>query len=202
MAMSRIDLPSADLCLDPEFLAADIATAAFDEISEEIRWEQHHVRLFGRDVPAPRMSCWIGDSDAGYTYSRIRFEPRPWPSSVLRIKRLIEATLSTRFNSVLANRYRDGADCMGWHADDEPELGPQPLIASLSLGGSRRFLLRGRSPSRNRLELPLSHGSLLVMRGDTQTHYQHAVPRTAKLCSPRINLTFRRILTSAAATAS
>lgn len=202
MTMSRIDLPAADLCFDPGFLAADAATAAFNELDAEIRWEQHHVSLFGRDVPAPRMSCWIGDSDASYTYSRTRFEPRPWPSSVLQVKQRVEAVVAARFNGVLANRYRDGGDCMGWHADDEPELGPQPLIASLSVGGSRRFLLRSRSHPRNRLELLLSHGSLLVMRGDTQTHYQHAVPRTAKLCLPRINLTFRQILTPAAATAS
>ncbi|MGQ0802139.1 MAG: alpha-ketoglutarate-dependent dioxygenase AlkB family protein [Pseudomarimonas sp.] len=200
--MSRIDLRSASLCFDPEFLAFDAASTAFDELDAEIRWEQHHVRLFGRDVPAPRMSCWIGDSDASYTYSRIRFEPRPWPSSVLRVKQLVEATVSARFNSVLANRYRNGADGMGWHADDEPELGPQPIIASLSLGSSRRFLLRNRNLPRNRLALLLTHGSLLVMRGDTQTHYQHAVPRTAKPCGARINLTFRQIQTPAAATAS
>jgi len=202
MAMSRIELPSADLCFDPAFLAADLATRAFEELDAEIAWEQHHVRLFGRDVPAPRRSCWIGDSDASYTYSRIRFEPRPWPRSVWRVKQLVEAAVATRFNSVLANQYRDGADSMGWHADDEPELGPQPVIASLSLGGSRRFLLRSRSHPPKRSELLLTHGSLLVMRGDTQTLYQHSVPRTAKPCSARINLTFRCILTPSAATAS
>jgi len=202
MAMTRVDLPSADLCFDPVFLADDLATAAFAELDADIAWEQHYVHLFGRKLPAPRQSCWIGDSGASYTYSRTRFEPRPWPDSLLRIKHQLEAASGASFNSVLANRYRDGADCMGWHADDECELGPQPVIASLSLGGSRRFLLRSRTELADRLELRLSHGSLLLMRGDTQTRYQHCVPRTTKPCAPRINLTFRRILLPLAATGS
>jgi len=151
------------------------------------------VPIFGREIPAPRLSCWIGDPGAAYTYSRVRFEPRPWTPALARVRQRIEQALDARFNSVLANRYASGADSMGWHADDEPELGPRPVIASLSLGATRRFVLRPRSGGA-KVELPLTHGSLLVMAGDTQANWQHALPRMAGAAGLRINLTFRRIV--------
>ena len=151
------------------------------------------MRLFGRDVPAPRLSCWIGDAGTTYTYSRVRFEPRPWPPSVAALRDAIASATGFLPNSVLANRYRDGRDAMGWHADAEPELGPEPVIASLSLGAPRRFVLRHRTRGL-RHELVLAPGSLLLMAGATQAHWQHALPR-AKVAGPRINLTFRRIVT-------
>ena len=110
------------------------------------------------------------------------------------IRRRLVWELDCEFNSVLANLYRDGRDCMGWHSDNEPELGPQPVIASLSLGATRRFVLKDRREPSQKLEIALPHGSLLVMRGDTQQHYRHALPRTAKPGGERINLTFRRIV--------
>jgi alkylated DNA repair dioxygenase AlkB len=176
----------------PGWLAPAEADALLQALNSEIPWEQHHVRLFGRTLPAPRLSCWIGDPDAAYTYSAVRFEPRPWTPQLAALRDRLNAALGAGFNSVLANRYRNGADGMGWHSDDEPELGPQPLIASLSLGAPRRFLLRERGgPWRG--EILLEHGSLLRMAGASQARTQHSLPKTARPVAERLNLTFRRI---------
>lgn len=189
--MTRQDLPDADVEYLPGFLDATAAAAAFASVRDEVPWEQHHVRLFGREVPAPRLSCWIGDAGTAYTYSRVRFEPRPWPPSVVALRDAIHRGTGFAANSVLANLYRDGRDAMGWHADAEPELGPDPVIASLSLGAARRFVLRHRARGL-RHELVLEPGSLLLMRGRTQACWQHALPRT-RAAGERVNLTFRRI---------
>ena len=186
-----LPLPDALLRFAPDFLATAEADALLHELHAAIPWEQHHVRLFGRTLPAPRLSCWIGDRDAAYTYSRVRFAPRPWPAALAALRARLETCCAARFNSVLANLYRDGRDAMGWHSDDEPELGAAPLIASLSLGAPRRFLLRARSGATRSTVLTLSHGSLLLMGGACQRLYRHAVPRTRAAVAPRINLTFR-----------
>jgi alkylated DNA repair dioxygenase AlkB len=184
----------------PRFLAPVEADALFAAIEAEVPWERHVVRMFGRELPAPRLSCWIGDPGAAYTYSRVRFEPRPWTPALAALRTRLEAAAGARFNSVLANRYASGADSMGWHADDEPELGPRPVIASLSLGATRRFVLRHRDGGDKR-ELPLSHGSLLLMEGDTQANWQHALPKMAGAGGVRINLTFRQVIATAASSA-
>jgi alkylated DNA repair dioxygenase AlkB len=126
-------------------------------------------------------------------YSRVRFDPLPWTPTVAQLRDDLAARLGVRFNSVLANLYRDGRDSVGWHSDDEPELGATPVIASLSFGATRTFRLRSRATREAALSLDLSHGSLLVMSGDTQRLYQHALPKRAGITAPRINLTFRRI---------
>ena len=177
------------------WLAEAEADALFASLLANIGWEVHRIRMFGRQIDSPRLSCWIGDPDASYTYSRTRFDPHAWPSMLLPIRERLRDTLGVDFNSVLANRYRSGRDAMGWHSDDEPELGPQPVIASVSLGATRRFALKPRDGG-GRLTLDLPHGSLLVMRGNTQAHYRHALPATARLTGERINLTFRQILLS------
>ena len=188
-------LPGAELRFVPDWLAIAEADALLVSLREEIRWETHRIRLFGREVDSPRLSCWIGDEDAAYTYSGTRFQPHPWPAALLHVRQRLTSELDGAFNSVLANRYREGRDCMGWHSDNEAALGPRPVIASLSLGASRRFVLKHRQDaSHGKLGLDLPHGSLLVMRGDTQSNYKHALPRTAKPVGERINLTFRRIL--------
>ena len=187
-------LPGAELWFAPEWLQTGQADALFADLRDSIEWETHRIRLFGREVDSPRLSSWIGDEDAAYTYSGTRFQPRPWPLALAGIRDLLERELAGRFNSVLANRYRDGRDCMGWHSDNEAALGPRPLIASLSLGATRRFVLKHRGEPSRKLTLELPHGSLLVMRGDTQQNYRHALPRTAKPIGERINLTFRRIV--------
>ena len=189
----RPDLPGADLVLWPRWLAPAEADALLASLRAQIPFEQHRLRLFGRAVDAPRLSCWIGEPHAVYRYSGTRFEPHPWPPALARLRERVEHACGARFDSVLANLYRDGNDAMGWHSDDEPELGPAPVIASLSLGATRRFRLRARDPGRATLDLELAHGSLLCMAGATQRNYRHALPRSRRVASPRLNLTFRRI---------
>jgi alkylated DNA repair dioxygenase AlkB len=194
MALVPIALPGAEVAMDPAWLSAGAADALLAALQTQVPWEVHRIRLFGRLVDSPRLSCWIGDPEASYTYSGTRFQPHPWPAALLPVReRLLDAT-GVDFNSVLANRYRAGRDRMGWHSDNERELGPRPVIASLSLGGSRRFVFRHRQDVSRRLALVLPHGSLLLMAGETQSLYRHALPATAKPVDPRINLTFRRIV--------
>ncbi|MDE3073695.1 MAG: alpha-ketoglutarate-dependent dioxygenase AlkB [Pseudomonadota bacterium] len=202
MNWQRIELPGADVALQPHWLAPVEADGLLAALLATIPWETHRIRLFGRDVASPRLSCWIGDAGAGYTYSRTRFEPRPWPPALAALRARVEAACRTRcgqarFNSVLANLYRDGSDSMGWHSDDEPELGAQPLIASLSLGAERCLRFRRRLPRGVRtaagdtFRLPLPHGSLLCMAGRTQQLYRHDLPKTRAPTAARLNLTFR-----------
>ena len=169
------------------------ADALFVALQGEIPWQQHRLSLFGREVGAPRLSCWMGDSTATYTYSRTRFEPQPWTPTVAMLRDDLATRFDLRFNSVLANLYRDGRDSMGWHSDDEPELGAQPHIASLSFGAERTFRVRKRVTREAAMSIQLAHGSLLLMGGTTQALYQHALPKRAAVDSPRINLTFRWI---------
>jgi alkylated DNA repair dioxygenase AlkB len=194
MPLRTIDLPDADVALDPAWLPAAGADALFAQLQSDIAWEVHRIRLFGRMVDSPRLSCWIGEADAAYAYSGTRFDPRPWPSSLLPVRERLQRETGIAFNSALANLYRDGRDRMGWHSDNEPELGPRPVIASLSLGASRRFVFRHRSVASLQREIILTHGSLLLMGGDTQAHYRHALPASARVHEPRINLTFRQIV--------
>jgi alkylated DNA repair dioxygenase AlkB len=193
MAMCALDLLDADVALDAAWLAAGEADALFEALRAAVPWDVHRIRMFGRVVDSPRLSCWIGDPGTGYRYSGTHFEPNPWPVALRPIRARLAEELRIDFNSVLANLYRDGRDCMGWHSDDEPELGSRPLIASLSLGGTRRFVLKHRKDPSTKLALELPPGSLLVMRGATQANYRHALPRTARPVGARINLTFRRI---------
>ena len=187
----RIELPDAEVEYRAGFFAPDEAQALFDALRAEVRWERHRVRIRGREIDCPRLSAWEGN--ATYSYSGITLRPAPWTPRVDAVRRRIEAATGETFNSVLANLYRDGSDRLGRHADDEPELGPAPVIASASFGAPRRFLLR---PKRGGASVPivLEPGSLLVMRGPTQRHWLHSVPPTRRPVGPRINLTFRRIL--------
>jgi len=187
-------LPGADVSYAPRALAADW----FAKLRDEIPWEQHRLKIFGREIDAPRMSCWVGDAEAAYTYSQTRFEPRAWTPALSELRAWLVSTTGNSFNSVLCNLYRGGSDSMGWHSDDEPELGTEPVIASLSFGAARRFRLRHKRDARWRLELDLEPGSLLLMRGGTQRHYKHDLPKTARAVGERINLTFRLILAEGA----
>jgi alkylated DNA repair dioxygenase AlkB len=193
MLQQRFDLPDADVRYAPNWIASDAADGLFVALRDGVAWERHRIRLFGRGVDAPRLSCWIGDPEAIYTYSRTRHAPHPWPDALLAIRERLRAEYAADFNGVLANLYRDGNDGMGWHADNEPELGAHPLIASLSLGATRRFAIRHRSNATCRIDIELAHGSLLLMGGATQSHYRHALPKTARAVGARINLTFRRL---------
>lgn len=186
-------LHGATLLYRPAWLPLAQADALFEDLGQGLPWSVHRIRMFGRHVDSPRLSAWIGDAAAVYRYSGADFLPHPWNDALSSLRERLQNELGMPFNSVLANLYRDGRDAMGWHSDDEPELGPQPVIASISLGGVRRFVLRHRQDPALRSALELPHGSLLVMAGDTQRCYRHALPRTAKPVAPRINLTFRWI---------
>lgn len=185
-------LPGADVRLAQLFDAAE-AIEWFARLDAEIAWERHRLVLFGREVDTPRLSCWIGDPGAVYVYSRKRFVPRPWTPALTALRKSVQDGCAAPFNSVLANRYASGRDGMGWHSDDEPELGPTPTIASLSFGAVRRFRLRSRIDPGARLELELPPGSLLLMVGDTQRNYRHDLPKTVRPVGVRINLTFRHV---------
>lgn len=164
----------------------------FDRLWEALDWREQEITLFGRPVMQPRLVAWYADEGVHYRYSGLTFGPRAWPAPLDTLRRRLDREFGTAFNSVLCNAYRDGRDSMGWHADDEPELGPAPAIASLSLGATRRFRIRprGGGPS---IGLELEAGSLLLMSGDSQREFQHAVPKTARTVGPRINLTFREV---------
>lgn len=194
MMWQCIDLGDGGLRYAPHWLNGDAADALFVALRDNIVWECHRIVLFGREVPSPRLSCWIGDADASYTYSRMRYQPRPWPEALRSIRARLRGVLGVDCNGVLANFYRDGRDGMGWHADDEPEIDPRVPIASLSLGVPRRFALRRRDDHGQRLSIELGHGSLLLMDASLQQRWQHALPKTARAIGPRINLTFRRIV--------
>ncbi len=189
-------LPDADIRFAKGWLDVTQADALLADLHRSIPWGVHRIKLFGRAIDSPRLSCWIGDPGASYAYSGVRFDPHPWPESLLPVRDRLSAEIGVDLNSVLANLYRDGADYMGWHSDNEAALGPEPVIASLSLGAVRRFALKHRAMPDDRLALELPHGSLLLMRGETQRHYRHSLPRTVKPLGPRINLTFRRVMFS------
>jgi len=163
--------------------------ALLDQLRAEIAWEQHEITLFGRTVPTPRLTAWMGD--AAYAYSGVVNQPKPWPAALTAVRERLRAEIGVDFNSCLANLYRDGSDSMGFHSDDEPELGPEPTIASVSLGDRRRFVLRHRG-TRQRWTWDLGAGDLLVMRDESQRDYAPAVPKTTRRVGVRMNLTFRQ----------
>jgi alkylated DNA repair dioxygenase AlkB len=190
-------LPAGEVRLDPKFIASDQAEALRAALQNALHWSQKPIRLFGREVMQPRLVTFYADSGVDYRYSGLTWHGEGWPDVLAEIKHQIEDHSGERFNSVLCNRYRDGADSMGWHADNEPELGRNPVIASLSLGGERRFMLKPRKPEHGAaVTYILTSGSLLIMAGDLQHHWLHQVPKTKRAVDERINLTFRWIQSS------
>lgn len=190
----EIDARGGHLRFWPAFLPLDEADRFFEGLWRGLEWSRHFVHIAGRRIPSPRLSAWYGVEGARYRYSGQTYEPLPMVPLLARLRRVVEETVGSPFNSVLANAYRDGSDSMGWHSDDEKELGRQPVIASVSLGATRRFRMKHRSARIDPIELDLTHGSLLVMDEDTQTNWRHAIPKTKREVGPRLNLTFRRIL--------
>ncbi|HEY2774711.1 MAG TPA: alpha-ketoglutarate-dependent dioxygenase AlkB [Candidatus Binatia bacterium] len=169
--------------------------AVLRRLIDESDWRGETIRVWDKTYLQPRLIAWHGDDGTGYRYSGRHHEPMPWTPLLLDLRGRVEAAAGCRFDSVLVNFYRDGNDSVAMHSDDEGELGPEPVIASLSLGRTRTFVMRhktDRSQKIRRLELP--SGSLLVMRGETQRHWQHGVPKVKAPCGPRMNLTFRRLL--------
>lgn len=176
----------------PGFLQEAEADSLLATLWRELEWQQYEVRLFGRWIRQPRLSAWCSDDSAIYRYSGLTLLPAQWHPALDRLRGRLHEERGLRFNSVLANAYRHGQDSMGWHADDEPELGAEPSIASLSLGSVRRFLVRSSQGGASR-GIDLQHGSLLLMGGKSQHETQHAIPRTRKNVGLRINLTYRCI---------
>ena len=187
-------LADAELRWQPQWLQARIADQWLAELLAQTAWQQPQVLLHGRQYRVPRLVAWYGDAGVSYSYSGLRHSALSWTPLLAKIRAQVERAAGQSLNGVLLNYYRDGQDSMGWHSDDEPELGANPLIASLSLGGERRFDLRRCGSTRIEHSLVLTHGSLLVMAGATQHHWQHQVAKTRQPCAPRLNLTFRRIL--------
>ncbi|EWC42737.1 alpha-ketoglutarate-dependent dioxygenase AlkB family protein [Stutzerimonas stutzeri] len=188
-----IDLPDAQLDYRACWIDRDTADAWLQELTDATPWSQPEIRIYGRQVAVPRLLAWYGEPEADYRYSGLRHEPLAWTPLLRQIRQRLENDTGYRFNGVLLNLYRDGRDAMGWHSDDEAELGVDPIVASLSLGAERRFDLHRKGSSRIGHSLVLAHGSLLVMGGATQHHWQHQIARTSKVLRPRLNLTFRLI---------
>lgn len=177
----------------PRFYAFDKANAYFEKLDQSLAWQQEELFIYGRRMKVPRLTAWYGDAEARYRYSGVEHLPIPWTTELKALKTDMETACGQTFNSVLANLYRDGLDSMGCHADDEKELGANPVIASLSFGETR--LLRFRHAQRgDKLEIELAHGDLLIMAGQLQHHWRHELPKTRKPKQARINLTFRRII--------
>ncbi|WP_454253312.1 alpha-ketoglutarate-dependent dioxygenase AlkB family protein [Pseudomonas sp. Marseille-Q7302] len=190
-----LHLADAELDFHPHWLPADTADAWLRQLDAETPWSQPQVRVFDRWHPVPRQVAWYADAGVVYGYAGLDHVALPWTPLLQRIREAVEAACGHGFNGVLLNRYRDGQDSMGWHSDDEASLGLNPLIASLNLGAARRFDFRRKGSSRIGHSLELGHGSLLVMGGATQHHWQHQIAKTRKASGVRLNLTFRRIAT-------
>ena len=178
----------------------DDATALYNTLLNELPWQPDIVTLFGKTHITTRKIVWMGDTDADYQYSGHVRQTVPWSDIVFHVKQKIEQALAkigvtTNFNTCLLNYYPSGADGMGYHADDEKELGQQPVIASLSLGATRKFVFKHKK-TQDKVELYLESGQLVVMHGDTQTFWKHTITKTKTVDAGRISLTFRHMLTS------
>jgi len=193
-SVELIELEDGEILWARRFYDTDSASQLYSRLQEEIPWRQDSLQLGGREVPIPRLQAWFGDAGMNYTYSGLTLEPTPWNDTLQRVREQIETYSGARFNSLLANLYRNENDSVGWHGDNEPELGTNPVIASLSLGATRRFQLKHRQHPERKLALDLGTGDLLIMRGALQHHWLHQLPKSRHPCESRINLTFRRII--------
>ena len=188
-----VHLKDGELLYYPHFFPPEEADRYFHSLLSTIDWKQEGMMMYGKPVLFPRLMAWYGDEGSSYAFSGKRYEPAAWTKELLEIKAAVAAISGGGFNSVLLNRYRNGNDSMGWHADNEPELGVDPLIASVNFGATRRFLMRHKYEGL-KYEVELTHGALLVMRGRMQHFWEHQVPKTKKEVGERLNLTFRKIL--------
>ena len=188
-----LELPDAEIIYYPDFYDRPKADLIYTELERDILWQQDDIRIFGKTHPQPRLTALYGNEGRSYSYSNIKMEPHPWNLLLEKIKLEVEKVAATTFSTVLLNYYRNGKDSNGWHADNEKELGLNPIIASVSLGAERVFQLKHNSDTEQKKSIVLQHGSLLLMKGTTQHFWKHQIPKTAKPIGPRINLTFRLI---------
>lgn len=192
---SDIDVADGEIAIYQNFFTKAESDRFFQELLNNINWRQERIKMFGKEVELPRLTAWYGNENKVYKYSGISMNPNIWTPTLVTIKEKVEKVVKLNFNSVLVNLYRDGKDYVSWHSDDEIELGDNPTIASVSLGATRRFQLKHKSNKNlDKVEVMLTHGSLLIMKGTTQHFWKHQVPKTAKVLSERINLTFRIII--------
>jgi len=192
-AAQRLPMPTAQVYLLENFLSQPTADRMMAALRQAVAWRQEKIKMFGKEIAQPRLTAWYADAGKTYTYSGLTWEPLPWLPELTQLREEVQQTTGAPFNSVLLNLYRHGQDSMGWHADDEPELGQNPLIASISLGEERAFSFRHRHQKNLQQKLLLPSGSLLLMAGETQHHWQHQLAKTTRLLQPRLNLTFRFI---------
>lgn len=187
-----VDSDFQDFSYFPKYLDNSSSDKLLETLLERNQWEREIFKIYGKSISAPRLTSWFSDPMVSYRYSGKKRFGKPFTPELFQLRQILNARLNVHFNFVLANFYRDGKDYVGWHADDEPDLGSRPLIASISLGESRRF--RVRHNSRKVTEsIDLVHGSLLIMRGQSQSHFKHCLAKTKRLVNSRINLTFRTI---------
>jgi alkylated DNA repair dioxygenase AlkB len=192
--LAQLAIPDSEVWYDQQVALGLPPEQVFARLLEEVSWQQRTIRLFGREVAQPRLVAWYGDPGCSYTYSGIRWDPSAWTMQLLELRQIVEEVSGCGFNSVLVNLYRDQRDSMGFHSDDEPELGPKPSIASLSVGAERVFVMKHKAGLVRPVRLRLASGSLLVMKGETQRNWKHGIDKQSSPCGPRINLTFRKIV--------
>ena len=192
-APERLTLPDAELMLWRELFTASERVGYFQSLSDGVAWRQDRITLFGRTVNSPRLTAWYGEAGVTYAYSGLRLVAGGWLPALLGIRERVGQAVGTSFNSVLLNLYRNEADSMGWHSDDERSLGANPVVGSVSFGATRTFQLQHKRCKASRSVIELTDGSLLLMSGSTQRHWRHRVPKSNVPCGPRINLTFRTI---------
>lgn len=195
-SFEKIQMPDADVSILRDLDTHAPHEIIFKRLLGDTKWQQREMNIYGKKILQPRLTAWYGDPDRAYVYSGIKNPPMPWTDLLREIRRKIEDCTDHKFNSVLLNYYRDNNDSMGFHSDDERELGPEPAIASLSFGDARTFLFRHRQRKElGTTSVLLTDGSVLLMKGRTQHYWKHAINRESRSCGPRINLTFRRIYT-------
>ncbi|MDC1013557.1 alpha-ketoglutarate-dependent dioxygenase AlkB [Gammaproteobacteria bacterium] len=179
--------------IEQVFFTSAESNTLLESFISKLPWESMTIKMFGRDTKIPRLQCWIGDEGCEYRYSGKQLNRQIWNQDLTMIRKKIFKELKIDFNSVLANYYRDGKDSMGWHSDDEKELGPNPTIASISFGSERDLVFRNKI-SKKTLTIPQTNGCLILIDGETQKNWQHSIKKTQKIIGPRINLTFRNII--------
>ena len=190
------ELEDATLILIESFFTKEEADSMYEKLLKETAWKKSQIILYGKLHDTPRLTAWYGDKNKIYSFSGNTMNTIPWTPDLHFIKERVEKELGVAFNSVLLNLYRNGRDSVGWHRDNEKEFGENPVIASVSFGETRPFQLRHKfKRGLNSIRIPLTHGSLLIMKDETQHLWEHQIPKTAKHISPRINLTFRIIKT-------
>jgi len=190
----QLKMPDAEVYYYPDFYNAASANNYFNKLQNYISWQQDIIKIFGKEMPLPRLQAFYGDEGLNYKYSNINLNATKWSDLLLKIKADIEASTNVKSNSVLLNLYRTGNDSNGWHADDEPSLGENPAIASISFGGNRYFSFKHKKNKSLKAKIELKNGSLLVMKGKAQHFWYHQIAKTKKQVKPRINLTYRFII--------